>query len=382
MAHSPTPLATIKTHPSETPAKGSSASAFNGTIEGFFGRSWSWQARHTHLNFLAQQGLHFYIYAPKSDTHLRRHWQTPWPDEQWQELQALRHHAKTLGVQFGIGLTPLDIYREAPAQQLQQLRTRLTQINQLQPDILCLLFDDMRGDLPQLAQQQIRLVQSAAQQSQAERIIFCPTYYSFDPVLEKVFGAMPANYWQDLGRGLDKHIDIFWTGEKVCSAEYSPAHLAQITQLLERPVFLWDNYPVNDGAVKSQHLHLRPFAASHQQLQGKLRGHAINPMNQAALSQLAIASLPHAYQARAPYKPQQLLNELAAQLLGPMAEPLLRDIPLLQDTGLKHMSDSDKRRLLNTYQTLQHNPACATYAAEIVQWLKGEYTFDPNCLTE
>ncbi|MEM8934075.1 MAG: sulfatase-like hydrolase/transferase, partial [Acidobacteriota bacterium] len=35
------------------------------------------------------------------------------------------------------------------------------------------------------------------------RFIACPTYYSFDPALERVFGAMPENYLTDFGRLLD-----------------------------------------------------------------------------------------------------------------------------------------------------------------------------------
>ena len=48
----------------------------------------------------------------------------------------------------------------------------------------------MRGDIPNLANLQIDYMHQVAELSTAKRIIFCPTYYSFDPVLEKVFGAM------------------------------------------------------------------------------------------------------------------------------------------------------------------------------------------------
>src|SRR5690606_38231537 len=91
--------------------------------------------------------------------------------------------------------------------------------------------------------------------SSADRIILCPTYYSDDPVLERVFGERPHNYWQNLGEQLDSRTDIFWTGPRVCSEHFNVEHLHAVGQRLGRKPFLWDNYPVNDGAIKSRHLH-------------------------------------------------------------------------------------------------------------------------------
>ena len=48
-----------------------------GVIEGFFGRSWDWPARHSCADFLRHHGYQFYIYAPKSDPYLRRRWREP-----------------------------------------------------------------------------------------------------------------------------------------------------------------------------------------------------------------------------------------------------------------------------------------------------------------
>ncbi|ACE83103.1 beta-N-acetylglucosaminidase domain-containing protein [Cellvibrio japonicus] len=354
-----------------------------GTIEGFFGKSWSWQERSDHLQFLARYGYDFYIYAPKSDAHLRRHWQLDWPAETQSELQKLRHQCHTLGLHFGIGLSPLDIYRESRENQHRSLRQRVRQIRSLQPDILCILFDDMRGDLPQLAQLQLDLVHLAASESLAHRLIFCPSYYSVDPVLEKVFGTMPEGYWQALGKGLDKAIDIFWTGEKVCSPEYALTHLHRVRELFQRKPFLWDNYPVNDGAIKSSHLHLRAFPYSHHQLHNQLNGHAINPMNQPWLSQLAIASLIAAYEQGAQYQPQQTFDRLAQELPGnTMAVQLHQHLGLFQDQGLSHMSDAQKLALIEIYRPFTEQSQSAPYAQEIIQWLSGEYVFDPACLTE
>lgn len=350
-----------------------------GVIEGFFGRSWNWNDRKNYAAFLALNEYSFYIYAPKSDKNLRMNWQHDWPTETKKSLSDLRETYRTANVQFGIGLSPHEIYLGNTRDQRAQLNQRIEQINQLEPDILCILFDDMRGDIPGIAQIQTDIAHQAAAISNAKKIIFCPTYYSFDPVLERVFGSMPENYWQTFAQQLDKSIDIFWTGEKVCSTNYPAEHLAQVTELIGRKPFLWDNYPVNDGAMKSNLLQLRAFDHSHSQLADKVAGHAVNPMNQPWLSQIPLASLTMAYREQENYSADAAFTAICKNLCGDaLAKQLQHDIYQLQDMGLKKLTQQERQELHQTYQQFNKNP----YAQEITAWLNDEYQFDPACLTE
>lgn len=36
------------------------------------------------------------------------------------------------------------------------------------------------------------------------RLAFCPTYYSFDPILDKCFGKRPSSYFQEITKILTK----------------------------------------------------------------------------------------------------------------------------------------------------------------------------------
>ncbi len=351
-----------------------------GIIEGFFGRPWSWQARADYARFLAAEGYQFYVYAPKSDVCLRRSWAQDWSQSKWAELKALREVYRQYRVDFGIGLSPFEIYLEPGDQTRRKLRDKIAALNKLQPDILCLLFDDMRGDLPQLAHQQIELVKVAADTTNAKRIIFCPTYYSFDPILEQVFGSRPAGYWEQLGKELDSALDIFWTGPKVCSGSFPAAHLRHVTELLQRRPFLWDNYPVNDSARLSNHLHLRAFGEDRAQLNGLLAGHAANPMNQPYLSQIPLTTLSRAYRGGQGYDPAQALIGACHQLCEPeLARQLLKDLPLLQDIGLNGFTAEDQKDLQESYRPFINQSDCAR---ELLDWLAGEYAFDPACLTQ
>jgi hypothetical protein len=102
-------------------------------------------------------------------------------------------------------------------------------------------------------------------------------------------------------------------------------------------------------------------------------------MNQAWLSQLPLASVPIAYELREKYEPHTTFAHLCETLCGkPLGNDLLRDIAKLQDAGLRSLTEEEKTELREHYHKFPNNP----YAREIVDWLNGEYQFDPACLTE
>ncbi|UTF60430.1 beta-N-acetylglucosaminidase domain-containing protein [Gilvimarinus sp. DA14] len=346
-----------------------------GILEGFFGRSWSWEQRQRLASFMRREGFDFYLYAPKSDRHLRSRWREHWPADDWLALQQLRATYRTAGISFGLGLSPLDLCSASGEADTDALDRKIKRINELDPNWLGLFFDDMRGDIPGLAKRQAELAHRAAQRSTAGTILLCPTYYSDDPVLDKVFGARPKGYLTQLGRELDPSIEIFWTGPKVCSETYPLAHLEATAHQLGRKPFLWDNYPVNDGAIKSKHLYLQPPEASRFHNRDAIAGIAANPMNQFALSLPALCALA---QGVTQGGPTTLESALQHTLPHPLAVVLAQDADFFAQQGLNNLGDSERLRLLKRYEPLSEHEA----AREIIAWLRGEYTFDPACLTE
>ncbi|MEM9684412.1 MAG: beta-N-acetylglucosaminidase domain-containing protein, partial [Pseudomonadota bacterium] len=191
-----------------------------GVIEGFFGKTWSWEERAAYAGFLRDLGFSFYIYTPKDDRFLRQRWRDPWPAETVAKTSALSRAYRDMGLSFGLGFSPFELHLDPQPEDAAALRAKVAQLNEADPDILCIQFDDMRGAAPDLADQQMATIDEICSASTASRFIACPTYYSFDPALERVFGAMPENYLTDLGRLLDPAIDVFWTGPEVCSRRY------------------------------------------------------------------------------------------------------------------------------------------------------------------
>ncbi len=339
-----------------------------GVIEGFFGRPWSWQTRQDYANFLKHNNYQYYIYAPKADRYLRRLWAEPWPAEDYQNLHQLGQVYQQAQVAWGIGITPFEIHRNFNDDTIAALNAKIRSINELQPNILAILFDDMRGDDANIAQVQADVTHRIMEQSTASSFIMCPTYYSTDPVLDRVFGDRPSNYLENLGQLLDPAAQVFWTGENVCSRHYSIEHLQTITAQLGRKPYIWDNYPVNDGKNLCKFLNLRPFGESAEHMATWTAGQAINPMNQAYLSQIPLRALT----AEIP------LYSAARDLCGEVfAEYLVEDVALLQDEGLDLLSLARREGLIDRYTNFQ-----TAQSQELIDWLNGEYPFDPACLTD
>ena len=179
-----------------------------GIVEGFYGPLWSWEQRRQLVRRLAPHGYGFYLYAPKADAFLRRRWREPHPLKAAAEMADFARFCKTAGVRFGVGLSPFELFNNFDESGRQALALKLAFFDQLGLDELAILFDDMRGAGPQMAQAQADIVHWIAEHSAVRRISMCPTYYSDDPILDRVFGQRPADYLQTLGQALDGYLEI------------------------------------------------------------------------------------------------------------------------------------------------------------------------------
>jgi hypothetical protein len=340
-----------------------------GIIEGFFGRPYSWQERADMVRALAPAGYGFYLYAPKVDAHLRRRWREPYPDAELEALATFAAVCRDEGVRFGVGLSPYELFLGFDGQAKEALAAKLAQLDSLGLADLGVFFDDMKGDLPELAERQVEIVHWIAERTAAGRVIACPSYYTDDPVLDRVFGQRPANYLEDLGAGLDPRVEIMWTGEEVCAREFSPGHLARVSEQMRRKPFLWDNYPVNDGPRMSRHLHLRAFTGRPSTIAPHIAAHGINTASQAVLSRIPALTLAESYRDGPDYQYLAAFRRAAQAVLGPaLADGVERTLLLLEDAGLNGITDEQTARLRARFSAFDH-PA----AREILAWLDGAF---------
>jgi hypothetical protein len=339
-----------------------------GLIEGYYGRPWSWRDRVQTITFLADHGYRFFIYAPKADPYLRRRWREDHPAEMALELEGLARRCVKLGVRFGVGLSPFEIYRDFNATAQAALGRKLTALDDIGVQYLAILFDDMRGDLPGLAQAQARILGWISDRTRASRLIVCPTYYSDDPVLDRYFGARPDRYLADFGAALDPAIDVFWTGSEVCSREFQPGSLDRVAEALRRKPVLWDNYPVNDGPMMSRYLHLRAFSGRPASIAPHIAAHAVNPALQPVLTRIPALTLTDSYRQGEAYDYGAAFDGAATMVLGAeLAALVRRHLASFQDIGLDRL-DEAAPKLRARFAAIDH-----AGAREIVAWLDGGF---------
>ncbi len=342
-----------------------------GVIEGYFGRPWKHEDRKQVMSRLHAMGYGFFHFAPKADAFLRRRWREAHPDKALAELSELAAHGRALGLRFGVGLSPYELYRDFSGADKAAFIDKVRLLDAVGIDDLAILFDDTRGDVPDLAAREAEIVHTAMAHTRARRVFMCPTYYADDRMLDVVFGERPAGYLQDLGRRLDPGVGVYWTGEEICSREYSPGHLARVTDALGRKPTLWDNYPVNDGPRMSRFLHLRAFTGRRAEIADHVAAHAINPALQPHLSLIPAATLVASYREGPAYGYMQAFREAARAHAGTeLAAMLEQDLHALQDRGFDQLG-GDREVLRVRYAALDH-----PMAAEVVRWLDGADTVD------
>ncbi len=352
--------------------------AYLGLIEGFYGKKFKDADRLDLLSFLQGCGYQFYIYAPKEERALRQDLLQGLPAASQKRLEQLRAGCTELGLDFGLALSPYNLTATYPSIKERFLQLTASYARQFKPDLLCLLFDDQKVSGTECARVQRQIIEDVLQilPDNVKRFIICPSYYSFDPLLDKLFGARPDNYFATLCQHLPERVEIFWTGNNIVSADISPEDVSRASEILGRRPFIWDNYPVNDGKNISNFLYLKPFNGR-RGLAGLTSGHAVNPMLQCPLNAYVLKTLAQKY---AGIPDPEIAGEFEQNLrtqLGKGADILMEQLTMLTERGLNRLNALQKAMLTAACELERNNPALK----EIKDFLSGKYVFDPACLT-
>ncbi|MEW5866103.1 MAG: beta-N-acetylglucosaminidase domain-containing protein [Bacillota bacterium] len=151
------------------------------------------------------------------------------------------------------------------------------------------------------------------------KLIFCPTTYFTRYALER------KDYIEVLADALPEDVDVFWTGPEWNSTTVSSEDARSFYSLVGRKPILWLNYPVNDYlAPHPWRLLLDPVKLSCTELPCWIKGLISNPMRQVEASKIPLWSIARYCWDPASYRPECVLEEAVAILVGEEARELLQ----------------------------------------------------------
>ena len=310
-----------------------------GIVEGFFGPPWSMAQRARLFAFGAARGMNTYLYAPKNDPYHRQRWRQPYPRVLWKKLSSLIGQAQTHRIDFVYGFHPGAGLCFSDDQPIVDLMKKARRFYDAGVRSFAVLFDDIPSRLSQARDRRsfadslaraegTWLAKSIAAQPTSWSDVewwICPSYYSEDNLLERVFGKFEPDFLEILAEYLPARVACFWTGARVVPKEITVTHLRRIAKRVKHPLILWDNYPVNDLSMAHE-LHIGPLQGRDPRLPEIVYGYLNNPLLQEELSFLPLATCFDYAAAPRTYASERSWTRAVRQRFGANALPYWRAI--------------------------------------------------------
>ena len=359
-----------------------------GTVEGFFGPLWSMGHRRRLLEFGAARGMNTYLYAPKDDPYHRKLWRRPYPAAHWRELLRLIRAAQKQQIDFVYGFHPGEGLYFGDDDAVRNLLRKAQGFYDTGVRTFAVLFDDIPSRLTDARDRRaFKNSLARAEGTWMSKIIaaqpsswsdiewwICPSYYSEDALLERVFGKFELNFLETLARYLPADVPCFWTGPSVVSKSIALSHVKRIVKKIERPLLLWDNYPVNDLSM-SDELHLAPLTGRDPRLPECVYGYLNNPLLQEDLSFLPLATCFDYAWAPAKYRAESSWTKIVRQRFGAEALPHWRalrsyaeaSIAAKQDKRALQLTPAETRRLRAAFAYVERNRG-RRWVKELAPW--------------
>lgn len=273
--------------------------SIRGAIEGFYGIPWSQQARLDQMAFYGKHKMNTYIYTPKDDQLLRAKWRTPYSGADLDRIKELVKAANDNHVDFTFALSPGNDICYSSDADLKATEAKFDQLRALGVRSFYIALDDIplefhcdadkqkypdKGDWHWLADAQAdylnRLNQDYIEPNDLAPLQTVPTNYS---------GSGPDPYKAEFGTRLDDDVLVQWTGEGVFSDTITAESVQRAsTSYNTDHLYIWDNFPVNDG--KRGRLFLNPLTGRAPDLYKYIDGITSNPMIEPYASMPALAN--------------------------------------------------------------------------------------------
>ncbi len=216
---------------------------FRGTVEGFYGQPWSFEARKSQFRFYGDVKMNAYIYGPKDDPFhgFSSRWREPYPEADAQRIAELVQVAKENKVNFIWAIHPGVHISWKDDADIKACVAKFEMMYALGVRSFAVFFDDIGGEGAR-AEKQVELLNYVNRhfvrvKKDVTPLILCPTQYN------QAWAG--GDYLDILGKGLDEDIMIMWTGPSVCS-DITKVSMDWINNRIGRKAYIWWNWPVSD----------------------------------------------------------------------------------------------------------------------------------------
>jgi len=332
--------------------------------------------------------MNTYLYAPKDDPYHRKRWRVPYPRKEWQELLRLIGAAQRHRIDFVYGFHPGEGLCFSADEAVRILIKKAQRFYDAGVRTFAVLFDDIPSRLSDPRDRRaFRNSLARAEGTWLGKIIaaqppswsdvewwICPSYYSEDALLERVFGKFEPHFLDTLAQYLPPDMPCFWTGPSVVSRDITLAHVRRIANKINRPLLLWDNYPVNDLSM-SDELHIGPLTGRDPRLPECVYGYLNNPLLQEELSFQPLATCFDYARAPASYQAETSWTNIVSQRFGAEALPhwrALRNYAEARSAAKKakrplQLAAAETRRLQAALAYVERNRG-RRWAKELAPW--------------
>ncbi|MFB5189135.1 beta-N-acetylglucosaminidase domain-containing protein [Alicyclobacillus fastidiosus] len=295
------------------------AASVRGVIEGFYGTYYTSPERDDLIRFAGEQGFNAYFYGPKQDRYHRALWRERYPASTIGQFARTVAQAKEIGVDFWYVISPTSIAYSSD-DDFRCLTAKLYGFYELGVRHFGVFLDDIRHEFEHPIDREHfgtyasahvhlcnRLYAWLGDLQEPCQLAMCPTDYH---------GVAPfSEYIQELGLGLHEGIQVFYTGPEICSRTISLEDVQAFATVARRKPIVWDNYPVNDLAMRSD-LHLGPILGRDARLAESVAGYAANAMNEAEASKIPLLTVADYLRDPADYDPRTALDRALRWMVG------------------------------------------------------------------
>lgn len=266
-----------------------------GIIEGFYGEPWTFVKRKKAIDFIIENKMNTYMYAPKDDFYHRKKWREPYPKDILNEIKMLKEYSDIRFVDFYYCISPGNDIDITKASDLEALLEKLNTMIEIGIKDFALLLDDIDYTLKENHKTFYR-------RTGLVHADLCNKVFNFlsNRIIDFNLIICPSEYWQnyttlyrkDLNERLDSNIKVFWTGYNTIAKMITSEDCSIVDKSLNKEIILWDNIPVND--VDNKNLFLSPVLNRSSYIKEyNHTGIVLNPMPQFECSKISMICYSH-----------------------------------------------------------------------------------------